>query len=204
MVLNWWSLKPSLVGGGVSRRHGDATPEDALNREMREELGDGAERISVTRDNYCFTIVSKDGADFAHHYCVVLRDEEAYTVMAKQFFQPRPALLHELVGVVDVPLTIEAPDDVAKVNWWGRNVIGLPRFFAGSITGSVRDALLLHMLTVAVDAGNGIEPARRMMDEQLLQRVSDLAACIPGQQEARLDELLRRKGVAGLIAARGW
>ena len=151
VVLNWSSLVPTFVGGGVSTSE-TSCPHKALNRELSEELGHyAASAFSFLPRHYQFSLVqrSKRGKRVLrveHHYAVALRDADVYQRLLRGFFDfKRPALVHEVHGAASVPLCVEAPDDVADVSPGGWNVVGLPSFIGRSFR-QIYQPLLVHMV----------------------------------------------------------
>lgn len=196
LVLNWSSMAPTLVGGGVKASELDA-PHVALNRELGEELGSAAAAaLQFTAEHYQFTHVRDTGGaphelHVEHHYAAVVRDPGVYRALLRDFFDfDRPALLHEVHGAVSLPLCIEAPTDLARVKPGGHNVIGLPSHVARSLA-IVRHTLLLHMVRLG------------LVDDRLLDHILSLAELVDSSRPLRKADFWAEPGTAAVAAARG-
>ena len=196
-VLNWSSAVPTLVGGGVEAGE-QATPHVALNREVREELGEeAAGAFQFGPQHYQFSRVTSTGpathqVRVVHHYAVLLRDRATYAGLLRHFFDfDRPTLTHEVHGAVSLPLALEAPRDLAKVRRGGWNVIGLPSYLTHSLRlvagplvlhlrrfGLVSEAEMHHILDLAsmVTHGHGGGRARRPFNAAVVLGVPGAAA----------------------------
>ena len=197
LVLNWSSMAPTFVGGGVGRKELDA-PHTALNREVAEELGDAAAAaLQFRAEHYQFTHVRQTGPaahslHVAHHYAVVVRDPSVYRALLRGFFDfDRPALLHEVHGAVSLPLCIEAPSDLTRVKPHGHNIIGVPSHIARSLT-IVRTPLLLHLVRLG------------LVDNRLLDHIMSLAERVESSRPFRKAKFWEEAGLEGVAATPGF
>jgi len=150
IVNTWADGKWGFVGGGVDKS--DATPLDCMNREFDEEMGTSGRSVFEESD-YLYTVetvISKtkgnSKSSFFHIFCKVTDDLNFFSGLLSNFYSERDHYLEEILGVMALPLWIEAPNNISDV-CWANNVFGIPRFICGNAgTGCITTQTLDHPL----------------------------------------------------------